>query len=761
MEFQPAPPLQRLVLLLALLFFALVAIPSWVIALACYLAALVLVNLILFWNPHWNPWQAATRSQRWLLAVLLIAVPGAFTARMLLSTNPAAQADTVRENLEDRLALERLPAIFPALLATYEPQRFLIYAPNAKQVTVRWTPKSPDLSAIDLGQGVFLLDVDPRADHALVKQSGTELSCVITADGSTVQRSLRLVQPQPHPRLLHSDPAAGIAAAVSEETDELFIVRRDGQHQRVAVGDGPTDGAVFDEGRQIVVAHRHTPQLWVIDAAQGKVTARHDSGRFQTRLAVSPNGRLLAVAEDSEQPALRLIRLSEMQEIARVPLPFSPDLVEFGDETTLVVTDRRGRAVHRLSATAGNTQTTETPTSGWGLVEGPLRFPRPITALGKHPELHCLALATTASLLTDQQPRANHFIENTIHTLDVGAWQITATRITDRRGQNQDQPGETEHGIAPLALAVIDNRLLAAFSGSNEVGEVPLNGVAPHYLGLDEYPLFAPRGLADLGGGSWCVSSACDGTIGVFNQAAELQKLIPLAAKDEALSPGELIRRHGERTFFEGTRAGIACQSCHVDSMNDGCLHDIGQNQAVDVQSVRGIAGTSPYLRDASHWRLQDLHDVAEQGYRGHPRPVEWDRAAAVAAYMNSLPPAPHARLTAAYNVERMRAGVAAFFAADCQACHTPPALTNLGQQSALSMFPDYYGADGAGAGTDLLLDTPSLRGLAVSGPYLHNGRAATLREVLTKWNRENRHGNTRDLPPEQLDDILYLLERL
>ncbi len=755
MESQPAPPpLQRIVLLLALLLFALVAIPSWVIALACYLAALILVNLILWWNPAWVPWQAATRGQRWLLAALLIALPGALAARLIWNSNPAAQADTVRENVADRLALERLPAIFPALLATYEPQRFLVYAPGTKQVSVRFTAESPELQAIDLGHGVHLLDVDPQKDQALSKMIGSELSCTITADGAAVERTLRLVPPQPHPRLLRSDPTAGIAATVSEETDELIIIQRDGRHQRIAVGDGPTDCAVYDDGRKIVVAHRHTPELWVIETAAGKVQAKLPAERFQTRLAVSPNGELLAVAGNSEQPAVRLIRLSEMQDLARVELPFSPDLLEFGDDALLAVTDRRGRAIHRVEARGGD----------WSLVEGPLRFPRPITALSKTPAPQQLVLALTASYLTDEQPIANHFIENTIHTLDTAKWQIIATRITDRRGLFQDDPGNTEHGISPLALAVIDGRQVAAFAGSNELGDVPPAGVMTTYFPLDEFPLFAPRGLADLGEGTMCVSSACEGTIGVFTSAGLLIKLIQLAASEEDLAksePAALLRRHGERTFFEGTRAGIACQSCHLDAASDGCLHHIGQNKPVDVLSIRGIAGTSPYLRDASHWRLRDLHEVAQVGYRDYQREVPWDRAAAVAAYMESLPPESHARLNAEYDLARLRAGVAVFFAAKCNVCHTPPALTNLGQHSALSMFPDYYGPDGRGAGTDAFLDTPSLRGLAVSAPYLHDGRAATLRDVFQEWNRANRHGNTRDLTKAQLNDLLYFLERL
>ena len=90
-----------------------------------------------------------------------------------------------------------------------------------------------------------------------------------------------------------------------------------------------------------------------------------------------------------------------------------------------------------------------------------------------------------------------------------------------------------------------------------------------------------------------------------------------------------------------------------------------------------------------------------------------------------------------------------------------PPALTNLGQQSALSMFPDYYGKSSPATGTDAFLDTPSLRGVVITPPYLHDGRAVSLRAVLTDWNRSGRHGNTQRLTADELNDLLYFLERI
>ena len=55
-------------------------------------------------------------------------------------------------------------------------------------------------------------------------------------------------------------------------------------------------------------------------------------------------------------------------------------------------------------------------------------------------------------------------------------------------------------------------------------------------------------------------------------------------------------------------------------------------------------------------------------------------------------------------------------------------------------------------------LDTPTLRGLWRTAPYLHDGSAATLRDVLVGRNRADRHGRTSQLSADQLSDLLAFL---
>jgi cytochrome c peroxidase len=57
--------------------------------------------------------------------------------------------------------------------------------------------------------------------------------------------------------------------------------------------------------------------------------------------------------------------------------------------------------------------------------------------------------------------------------------------------------------------------------------------------------------------------------------------------------------------------------------------------------------------------------------------------------------------------------------------------------------------------------DTPSLLGVYKTAPYLHHGKAATLRDVLTTNNAGDRHGRTSHLTPGGINDLVEFLKAL
>jgi cytochrome c peroxidase len=123
--------------------------------------------------------------------------------------------------------------------------------------------------------------------------------------------------------------------------------------------------------------------------------------------------------------------------------------------------------------------------------------------------------------------------------------------------------------------------------------------------------------------------------------------------------------------------------------------------------------------------------------------------AAAIDAYLKSLAPVPSPQGNDKELSAKAARGRRVYEKAGCQECHAAPLYTS-GK------------AYNVGTGTDReageAFDTPTLVELWRTGPYLHDGRAATLEEVFTRFNPDDRHGATSRLSPAELEDLTAFL---
>ncbi|MFO0819323.1 MAG: hypothetical protein U1A77_15355 [Pirellulales bacterium] len=715
-------------------------------------------------------------ASRWWWVLIAIA-PLVAGGKALWKLPMAEDWTSFRENITDRVYLESVPSIMPRLVASHQPQRFLIQSPGSKQVEVEWARGAAAQASIPLGDGLFLIDLDPRQVPEVGQVASDSLEVALIVDGRRHSRTLDLVHPQPHPRWFHSLPEEGLAVTVSEETDEVIVVRRDGSFRKFPVDDGPSDAVLLAGGKQIVVAHRFASDLWILDTQTGELVHKLNLGPCQNRLALSPDQRWLAVAMNSSSPGIQWVSTTGPNRGEFLELNFIPDWLQFGrDERELVVTDRRGKSVVRLEKsdaldgprstdpTNASPDGTNAEASAWQVLGEPIELARPVATMCRSVDGSAVWLASTAATTRAQPITANHFVENSIMQIDLATWRIRGVERTDRRSTRQDGAGDTELGISPLGLAPYEEGFIAAFAGSSEVA-IALRGLESRlrFESTARHSIWAPHGVADLGQKVWCVSSPATGQIGVV-RGEELLAKIELAASDDELttrSPKELLRRRGELGFYESTRAGLACQSCHLHLGPDYSRHNIGQDVDSDSLTVRGVAGTSPYLRDGSNAGLRSLHEVTESVYRGYRRAVPWDRREALAAFLASLPAEVNPRQLEPLDSTRMRKGHAAFRKADCHQCHGAPAMTNLAQHPVRQLFPDYILDEGWFSDYQPFVDTPSLRGVSLHPPYLHDGRAANLVDVLREHNRADQHGRVSGLLPTEIDDLLYFLGQL
>lgn len=720
--------MELLVIALALALAAASRVASFGGLVASYLLAWLAVELAL--RTRWGPRiTKMVRESRALLA-LTAAVPLLVLAR---GAGVLAEAEGLLElgpRLSDRLRLAPSVVLAPPLVAGDAPQTFFVRAEGADAVQVSFDGEP--ILATDLGHGVFRVELEPRAAGLAERATGT-IAVTLDVDGARRTTELPFVAPLAHPRGPRASPDARSLCVTSEETDELRV-GAPGALARHDTADGPV-GCAF-AGDTLLVASRHGNVIELL--ANGALREGPEIGRGAVALAA--RDEIAVVARAGEARELVVLDLAAERVIARVSLEGVPLAVELLDATRAVVATRSPSALVVVSL------------GPEARVVRERRLVMPAVALATRDGE--LVLATTDFGDPSEPNLGNHFIEDQLVWLDAETLEPRRIEATGRRTERQDHAGDLDRGLSPVALAFDRaERLLVAFAGSHELG-VFAPGAPARFIDLSD-AIVVPSGVVALDD-RILVSSATSGALVDLDPRSLALRRVERWAPDDATllreAPEMLRLRLGERTFWEATRAGASCQSCHTLGSSDGEGHNIGGRVLAPTLDVRGLAGTSPFLRDGSYPRLGDLHEVAVLEYRGYREPAG-DRRATLDAWLTSLPVPPS---FASRERERERRGLDAFFAAGCDRCHAPPAFTSLARHAARTVFPDADLDD-----PSLSLDVPALRNLRDQEPYLFDGRARTLREVLTTENAMYHHGDTSSLSEADLSDLVFFLETL
>jgi cytochrome c peroxidase len=214
----------------------------------------------------------------------------------------------------------------------------------------------------------------------------------------------------------------------------------------------------------------------------------------------------------------------------------------------------------------------------------------------------------------------------------------------------------------------------------------------------------------------------------------------------------------------------MSCASCHFDGEHDGrtWLFTSGPR---NTTTLRGIAETRPFHWSADRDEVQDFEFTvrtlqAGSGLitAGDPNPElgppNAGRSAdldALAAYVLSLTvkPGPFGG-----NVDR---GRAIFNRGDvgCVTCHTAPRYSDSTITANPFVLHDVGTGGGPGERLGSAFDTPALRGIWDTAPYLHDGSAPTLRDVIVTRNSSDRHGHTSQLSESEIADLIAFLRSL
>ncbi len=270
-----------------------------------------------------------------------------------------------------------------------------------------------------------------------------------------------------------------------------------------------------------------------------------------------------------------------------------------------------------------------------------------------------------------------------------------------------------------------------------------------------DLPGNGPRGLAiSPDGRLLAVAMYYSGTVvWVDTVTMKILRSVPVASQ-----PAADAARRGEMIFHDATYCfehWLSCATCHPDGRADGLNWDLMNDGIGNPKNTRSMLWAHQTPPMMSRGVRSDMPGAAAAGFKfllfQEPRPGE---LRAVEAYLSSLVPEPSPRLIGGRLSEKARRGQAIFDSprAGCSRCHPAPLYTDLKMHDVGTQAE----SDEAGP-----FDTPTLIELWRTAPYLHHGRAATLRAVITKMNSTDRHGHTSRLSGGGIDALVEYLQSL
>jgi YVTN family beta-propeller protein len=506
----------------------------------------------------------------------------------------------------------------------------------------------------------------------------------------------------------------------------------------------PIDIAVDPDGRHAFVVNTAADKVAVIDVATDATVAQLSVPRGSRRVDFDfsvPPKRIYITNEVSN--ALVVFRENPPNTFTRLP-----NIVLQGDDPTAlrVLPDRRivvgNRATHDLEfvdplAPPGSTTLARTPIGG---LPFDIEF-----AAGK------LFVPTFVATGGDVEGF------NRVLTVNPGTFQVTGNLFEDV-GTDYLDIAATDSLIA-VAAASTGTVILADPVTGSVLGNVELapgqptatpqelafvkSGGAPTRLYAVDYFRETLRPITVTGGPP-------------FNLQPEIALAwtgaprVPLSGDLSDEEDGDWFFR--SVNMFGGTAFApnrVTCYTCHVDGASDNNL------RGTIAPPFWGIAQTGPWGQHGDKANLKNMVVAAMNHHNHTGQPLFPGSDTLMMTFLQQLtPPQSIFRTIAGQLTPDARQGKTLFEGvAGCTTCHKAPLF--------IPAAPNPK-TIAQGIGTGLVpANVPSLRGIWALAPYLADGSAKTLKQVLTA-NPNDRHGQlTAGLTATQIDQLVAYLQSL
>jgi len=572
--------------------------------------------------------------------------------------------------------------------------------------------------------------------------------------------------------------------------------------QKPTVADGPgaresdrspIDLALLPEGRRAVVANHTSGTISLVDLASGKLLDEALTGRRPAAVAVAPDGKNVAVANHwSHDVWLFEVQGNKLVKQSAIPvgnLPrgalYSPSgkelFVAVAGADEIAVLDLTSRkVVERWPAPREPRQLVLSPDHKW-LAAASSRSGQVRVWNLQTRQLHWERSFGDAFNLRGLcfTPDSQHVICAHVVRRDLPVTRghieegwIIDSRLTRLPVQADGKPpylqialdvrGEAMGDPHGMALSP-DGKLLAVTgSGSHELillhtenlpwSTAPGDFIDGRLLDGTQYRRIP------LGGRPLTATFTADGNrVVVANYLVNTVQIVDIdkSKSTQTIALGgpkePSLVRQGEALFYDAKRSHnqwFSCHTCHTEGhtsgMNFDTLNDDSFGTPKLTPTLRNVAKTGPWTW---HGWQKDLGAAVKKSFMDTmygPEPTAHD-VEAVVAFLGTLEPPP---LPKKSDPTVARGATIFQDKARCARCHRPPLYTT----------PEIYDVNLDSGGSPYEgFNPPSLLGLSDRGPYMHDGRAKTLEDVLRTWHTPRHIGGAALTEDEERDLLAFL----
>jgi hypothetical protein len=299
--------------------------------------------------------------------------------------------------------------------------------------------------------------------------------------------------------------------------------------------------------------------------------------------------------------------------------------------------------------------------------------------------------------------------------------------------------------LLPRAAVVSHGSLLVACMGIDSIVEYDATAQVPERNERRRWPVGSgPTGLAVHGQRAvvWSQFARTASVLSLSSAPEDRPAIVAVArrsrtSEDAEAALGRVLFHASSDDRISGD--GRACASCHPNGRDDGLVWSSPGGPRQTPMLAGRLPDTAPYGWDGAGSDVSKHLDQTFKRLEGKglsPRELT-----ALVRYITTLPgPSVHTR----GELEGLDRGLAVFLASGCGSCHSAEGAWTDGRSHDVSSRAR---ADAASA-----FDTPSLRFVAGTAPYFHDGRYATLHDLLTR--SDGPMGAAGKRPPEDTDAL-------